>query len=151
MKIKTIEAFPIRIPVRRDFKWAGLRENLGGFVVLRLEAEGGRRQRPLWASTGVKNPDYPDTLYVTELVAPDVVNTMPEKTLDATIDHGEVTGDTVTGGYEAATADLDALDRVGVGYTEVTDLLEREGVEKFETSWTELLDGVQAELETVAR
>ncbi len=117
----------------------------------RLEAEGGRRQRPLWASTGVKNPDYPDTLYVTELVAADVVNTMPEKTLEATIDHGEVTGDTVTGGYEAATADLDALDRLGVSYTDVTDLLEREGVEKFEKAWGELISGVRDELDKAGR
>ncbi len=117
----------------------------------RLEGEGGRRQRPLWASTGVKNPDYPDTLYVTELVAPDTVNTMPEKTLDATIDHAEVTGDTVRGTYESATETLDALDRLGISYTEVTDLLEKEGVEKFEKAWGELLDGVRTELDKVSR
>ena len=116
----------------------------------RLEAEGGRRQRPLWASTGVKNPDYPDTLYVTELVAADTVNTMPEKTLDATIDHGEVTGDTVTGGYAEAEQVLDQLASLGVDYTEVTDQLETEGVEKFEKSWAELLDGVRAELDKAA-
>lgn len=116
----------------------------------RLEAEGGRRQRPLWASTGVKNPDYPDTLYVTELVAADTVNTMPEKTLDATIDHGEVTGDTVTGGYAEAEQVLDQLASLGISYTEVTDQLETEGVEKFEKSWAELLDGVRAELDKAA-
>ena len=116
----------------------------------RLEAEGGRRQRPLWASTGVKNPDYPDTLYVTELVAADTVNTMPEKTLDATIDHGEVTGDTVTGGYAEAEQVLDQLASLGVDYTEVTDQLETEGVEKFEKSWAKLLDGVRAELDKAA-
>ena len=116
----------------------------------RLEAEGGRRQRPLWASTGVKNPHYPDTLYVTELVAADTVNTMPEKTLDATIDHGEVTGDTVTGGYAEAEQVLDQLASLGVDYTEVTDQLETEGVEKFEKSWAELLDGVRAELDKAA-
>ena len=116
----------------------------------RLEAEGGRRQRPLWASTGVKNPDYPDTLYVTELVADDTVNTMPEKTLDATIDHGEVTGDTVTGGYAEAEAVLDQLERLGISYQDVTAKLETEGVEKFEKAWEELLDGVRAELDKAA-
>lgn len=117
----------------------------------RLEAEGGRRQRPLWASTGVKNPDYPDTLYVTELVADNTVNTMPEKTLDATIDHGEVAGDTVTDDYAGAQQVLDDLARVGINYTDVTDVLESEGVAKFEKSWGELLDGVAAELEKAAR
>ncbi|WP_306513461.1 transaldolase [Janibacter hoylei] len=117
----------------------------------RLEAEGGRRQRPLWASTGVKDPAYPDTLYVTELVAADTVNTMPEKTLDATIDHGEVTGDTVTAGYEEAQQVLDALEGLGISYTEVTAQLEREGVEKFEKAWAELLDGVSAELAKAAK
>ena len=116
----------------------------------RLEAEGGRRQRPLWASTGVKNPDYPDTLYVTELVADDTVNTMPEKTLDATIDHGEVTGDTVTGGYAEAEEVLDQLERLGISYQDVTAKLEIEGVEKFEKAWEELLDGVRAELDKAA-
>ncbi|QNF92863.1 transaldolase [Janibacter sp. YB324] len=112
----------------------------------RLEAEGARRQRPLWASTGVKDPAYPDTLYVTELVAADTVNTMPEKTLDATIDHAEVTGDTVTGGYAQAQEVLDRLEALGISYTEVTDKLEVEGVDKFEKAWGELLDGVSAEL-----
>ena len=113
----------------------------------RLEAEGGRRQRPLWASTGVKNPDYPDTLYVTELVADDTVNTMPEKTLDATIDHGIITGDTITGGYAEAEDVLDQLEKLGVSYTDVTAKLETEGVEKFEKAWKELLDGVRTELD----
>ncbi|MHA7127456.1 transaldolase [Janibacter indicus] len=112
----------------------------------RLEAEGGRRQRPLWASTGVKDPAYPDTLYVTELVAADTVNTMPEKTLDATIDHGEVAGDTITSGYAQAQEVLDRLEALGISYTEVTDKLEVEGVDKFEKAWGELLDGVSAEL-----
>lgn len=115
-----------------------------------LEAAGAHRQRPLWASTGVKDPAYPDTMYVTELVAPGTVNTMPEKTLDATADHGEVTGDTVTGSYAEATQVLDALERLGISYSEVVDLLEREGVEKFEKSWAELLDRVQSELEKAA-
>lgn len=112
-----------------------------------LADDGARAQRPLWASTGVKDPDYPDTMYVTELVAPDTVNTMPEKTLDAVIDHGRVTGDTVAGTYTEASKLFDDLEQLGIGYTEITDLLEREGIEKFETSWGELLDGVSTELE----
>jgi transaldolase len=106
-----------------------------------LEAEGAKVQRPLWASTGVKDPAYPDTLYVTELVAPGVVNTMPEKTLDAVADHGEVHGDTVTGTYDEAREVLDALDRLGIPYTEVVDLLEVEGVDKFDKAWDELGEG----------
>ncbi|WP_299445346.1 transaldolase [uncultured Phycicoccus sp.] len=112
-----------------------------------LESAGAHPQRPLWASTGVKDPDYPDTMYVTELVAPGTVNTMPEKTLDATADHGEITGDTVTGAYAEAAEVLDTLERLGISYSEVVDLLEREGVEKFEKSWEELLQGVAHELE----
>ncbi|WP_350349841.1 transaldolase [Agromyces sp. G08B096] len=111
-----------------------------------LEA-GANRQRPLWASTGVKDPALPDTLYVTELVAPGVVNTMPEKTLEATFDHGEIVGDTVTGAYADAGRVLDALAGVGVDYDDVTALLEREGVEKFIVSWNELLETVRAALE----
>ena len=112
-----------------------------------LADDGARPQRPLWASTGVKDPAYPDTMYVTELVAPGTVNTMPEKTLDAVIDHAVVTGDTVTGTYAEASKVLDDLEQLGIGYPELTDLLEREGVDKFEKSWSELLDGVLTELE----
>ncbi|KRE37125.1 transaldolase [Janibacter sp. Soil728] len=116
----------------------------------RLETEGGRRQRPLWASTGVKDPAYPDTLYVTELAVDNTVNTMPEKTLDATIDHGEITGDAVTGTYVESQQVLDALEGLGISYTEVTAKLEKEGVEKFEKAWAELLGGVEAELSKAA-
>jgi transaldolase len=112
-----------------------------------LAAAGAHPQRPLWASTGVKDPAYPDTMYVTELVAPGTVNTMPEKTLDATADHGEVTGDTVTPFYAEAAEVLDSLERLGISYAEVTAKLEREGVDKFEKSWDELLGGVTRELE----
>ncbi|HET8600241.1 MAG TPA: transaldolase [Segeticoccus sp.] len=112
-----------------------------------LEAAGAHVQRPLWASTGVKNPDYPDTMYVTELVAPDTVNTMPEKTLDAVADHGEIRGDQVTGHYDDAKATMDALERVGVSYGDVVALLEQEGVEKFEKSWAQLLGSVEQELD----
>ena len=119
----------------------------GGDRATALLQAGANRQRPLWASTGVKDPALPDTLYVTELVAPGVVNTMPEKTLEATFDHGEIVGDTVTGAYADAGAVLDALARVGVDYDDVTAVLEREGVEKFTVSWHELLDTVRGALE----
>ncbi|MGL5928883.1 MAG: transaldolase [Dermatophilaceae bacterium] len=112
-----------------------------------LADAGAQPQRPLWASTGVKDPAYSDTMYVTELVATGTVNTMPEKTLDAVADHGEVTGDTVTPYYAEATEVLDSLERLGIPYAEVTAQLEREGVEKFAKSWEELLGGVARELE----
>jgi transaldolase len=112
-----------------------------------LEADGAHRQRPLWASTGVKNPDYPDTMYVVELVAPNTVNTMPTKTMEAVADHGETKGDQVTGHYEDARQVLDALERVGVPYADVVDVLEKEGVEKFEKSWSDLTGSVRSELE----
>jgi len=113
----------------------------------RLLASGANRQRPLWASTGVKDPSLPDTLYVTELVAPDVVNTMPEKTLLATFDHGVVVGDTITPHVDAAHDFFARLAGVGVDIDEVTDLLEREGVDKFIVSWGELLETVRTALE----
>ncbi|RLZ03874.1 transaldolase [Kocuria tytonicola] len=113
----------------------------------RLAAAGANPQRPLWASTGVKDPNLPDTLYVTELVAPNTVNTMPEKTLDATFDHAEVTGDTVTGTYEDATAVLNAVAEQGVSYQEVVEQLEAEGLQKFDASWDELLATVRTALD----
>jgi transaldolase len=112
-----------------------------------LEAKGANRQRPLWASTGVKNPDYPDTMYITELVVPNTVNTMPEKTMMAFADHGEVRGDMVSGTKAEAQQVLDDLERVGVSYDDVVDVLEKEGVEKFEASWNELVVDVKQELE----
>jgi transaldolase len=112
-----------------------------------LEAKGARPQRPLWASTGVKNPDYSDTLYVSELVVADTVNTMPEKTLNAFADHGEVDGDKVTGTAAQAQEVFDALARVGVDLTDVFLTLEDEGVDKFEKSWTELQESVKGQLE----
>ncbi|MCQ4201115.1 transaldolase [Streptomyces coelicoflavus] len=105
-------------------------------------------QRPLWASTGVKDPAFRDTLYVEELVAPGTVNTMPEATLDATADHGEVRGNTVTGGYAQARADLAAVERLGVSYDEVVEQLEREGVAKFEAAWDDLLAAVTKSLDS---
>ncbi|MCS5721913.1 transaldolase [Herbiconiux sp. CPCC 203407] len=110
-----------------------------------LEA-GANTQRPLWASTGVKDPSVPDTTYVVGLAAPSVVNTMPEKTLDALADHGVVTGDTIANSYAEANKVLDAIGALGISYAEVTELLEKEGVEKFIVSWNELLDTVTAAL-----
>ena len=104
------------------------------------------KQRPLWASTGVKDPSYKDTLYVDELVAPGTVNTMPEATLNATADHGDIHGDTVTGGYAQARADLDAVERLGISYDVVVKQLEDEGVAKFEVAWQDLLDAVATSL-----
>ncbi|MGW6138694.1 transaldolase [Streptomyces sp. NPDC055144] len=112
----------------------------------KLETAGANKQRPLWASTGVKDPAYKDTLYVDELVAPGTVNTMPEGTLKATADHGEITGDTVTGGYEQARADLKAVDALGISYDEVVQQLEDEGVAKFDVAWNDLLGTVAGRL-----
>jgi transaldolase len=113
-----------------------------------LKDAGARPQRPLWASTGVKDPAYPDTMYVTGLVAPGVVNTMPEKTLDATFDHAVVEGDTVTGSYDESNSVLNELDKLGISYKEVVDLLETEGLDKFVASWRDLVDHVQEALES---
>ncbi len=107
-----------------------------------LTEAGANLQRPLWASTGVKDPSLPDTLYVTELVAPGTVNTMPEKTLEATYDHGVITGDTITGNYADAHEVFAQLAAVGVDFADVTQVLEDEGVEKFITSWRELQETV---------
>ena len=124
---------------------------IGGDRYTQLEKDGARVQRPLWASTGVKNPDYSDTMYVTELVAPNTVNTMPEKTIEAVADHGVVTGDTVTGTAPAAQETFDKLAAVGIDLTDVFLVLESEGVEKFEASWKELLDATQARLDSAAK
>jgi transaldolase len=115
-----------------------------------LEAAGARPQRPLWASTGVKDPALPDTMYVEELVAPGVVNTMPEATLEAVADHGDIRGNTIQPYYGQARAHMAALEQAGIDYDDVVRVLEDEGVEKFETSWTELLATVQKELEDKA-
>jgi transaldolase len=124
---------------------------VGGARFEALKADGARVQRPLWASTGVKNPDYSDTLYVTELVAPNTVNTMPEKTLEAVADHGVITGDTVSGTSDAAQAVFDALEAIGVDLRDVFLVLENEGVEKFEKSWHELLEATRGQLDAAAK
>lgn len=112
----------------------------------RLQAHGANVQRPLWASTGVKDPALPDTLYVTGLVAPNTVNTMPEATLNAVADHGEVTGNTIVPNYSEANEVLDAIS-VHVSYPEVVEKLEVEGLSKFDVSWEELLQTVREALE----
>ncbi|MFJ7905044.1 transaldolase [Streptomyces sp. NPDC096198] len=113
----------------------------------RLAAAGANVQRPLWASTGVKNPDYPDTMYVSDLVIAGTVNTMPGTTLDAFADHGSVPAHAPTAkDYAAAQAHLAALDDAGVDFADVTDVLEREGLDKFEASWAELETSVDSEM-----
>jgi transaldolase len=116
-----------------------------------LEAKGANRQRPLWASTGVKDPSLPDTMYVTELTVAGTVNTMPEKTMQAVADHGEVQGDKVTGTKEAAQEVFDNLAAVGIDFADVVDVLEKEGVQKFDASWAELVETVQTALDEAAQ
>src|SRR5882757_9102591 len=111
-----------------------------------LAAAGAHVQRPLWASTGVKNPEYDDTMYVVQLVAPDTVNTMPEATLDAVADHGQIRGNAIAGTYDAARKVLADLDALGIGYDDVIELLEVEGVQKFEDSYAQLVDSVKAQV-----
>jgi transaldolase len=111
-----------------------------------VEEAGAARQRPLWASTGTKNPEYSDTLYVTELIAPETVNTMPEKTLEAVADHAEIRGDTIHRSYDQARAVFDRLAAAGVDLDDAGRVLEEQGVEKFATSWADLHHTVQATL-----
>ncbi|MUL63206.1 transaldolase [Mycobacterium sp. CBMA 234] len=129
--------------------YAAYEQVFGGPQFANLKAAGARVQRPLWASTGVKNPDYSDTLYVTELVAADTVNTMPEKTMEAVADHGQITGDTITGTAAASQGVFDELTAVGIDLADVFNLLEVEGVDKFEKSWGELLEAVQGQLDAL--
>jgi transaldolase len=117
----------------------------------KLAEAGAHPQRPLWASTSTKNPDYRDVVYVEELIAPGTVNTMPEPVIHAFADHGETSGDTVTGGYDGAREVFTELQAAGVDMSDVIATLEREGVEKFEASWVELLDGVRKSLIEAAR
>jgi transaldolase len=108
-----------------------------------LEESGALVQRPLWASTGVKDPAYADTLYVDTLVAPHTVNTMPQSTLDAFLDHGVVKSDAITAQMESASKTLDALSALGISLDSITDALEADGVKKFEDAWISLLADVQ--------
>ncbi|UCN16294.1 transaldolase [Cellulomonas iranensis] len=130
--------------------WGVYQEVVAGERWRALAAAGAKPQRPLWASTGVKDPAYPDTRYVDELVVAGSVNTMPEKTLDAVADHGAVRGDTVTGTQDASAALLDRIEALGISIDEVTEQLEVEGLEKFEASWSELLGTVEAGLTSAA-
>ena len=116
-----------------------------------LEDAGAHTQRPLWASTGVKDKAYSDTMYVVDLAVDNTVNTMPPKTLDALADHGELQGDQVTGAYADASKVLDGLEQVGISYADVVQVLETEGVDKFHKSWSELLDSVSSELDKAAQ
>jgi transaldolase len=115
-------------------RWAALRD------------KGAKVQRPLWASTSTKDPAFPDTMYVVDLVVKDTVNTMPEATLHATADHGVLHGDTVHGTYDASREVFADLEKLGISYDDVVQVLEDEGVEKFAVSWNELLETIRTEL-----
>ncbi|GII87598.1 transaldolase [Sphaerisporangium siamense] len=148
-KIGTPEALELKgkaAVANARLAYAAYEEVMSGPRWQALRAAGARPQRPLWASTGVKNPEYPDTLYVDQLVTSGTVNTMPEKTLDAVADHGNIDGDTVRPHYEQAWNTMAALKQAGIDYDDVVRALEDEGVEKFVTSWNELLGTVESEL-----
>jgi transaldolase len=148
-KIGTDEAKALRgkaAVANARLAYAAFEEVIAGERWQALAAKGAHPQRPLWASTGVKNPDYADTMYVDDLVVADTVNTMPENTLHAVADHGKITGDTVTGTAGEAQQVFDDLSAVGIDVPDVFRTLESEGVEKFEKSWEELLESVQQQL-----
>jgi transaldolase len=111
-----------------------------------LAGQGANIQRPLWASTPVKDPSFGDTMYVVDLVAADTVNTMPEGTIKATADHGKLIGDTIHGTYDASRQVFADLEKLGIGYDDVVGVLETEGVQKFEASWNELLDTIRTKM-----
>ncbi|MDN6017140.1 MAG: transaldolase, partial [Bifidobacterium mongoliense] len=113
-----------------------------------LEAKGAKKQRPLWASTGTKNAAYSDCKYVDELVAPFVVNTMPEKTLNALADHGNG-AESISGTYEESKAVMDKLAELGINIKDVTDQLESAGVSQFINSWDSVLADTQAGIDRV--
>jgi transaldolase len=112
-----------------------------------LAARGAKVQRPLWASTSTKDPAYKDTMYVDDLIAPHTVNTMPEPTIHAVADHGEVTGNTIAGTYDESRAVFAELAKLGIGYDDVVTVLEEEGVSKFSASWHDVLATLSAQLE----
>lgn len=126
--------------------YAAFEEVFAGPEWLALAKDGATAQRPLWASTGTKDAAYSDTRYVDQLVVAHVVNTMPEKTLDAVADHADLRGDTVSGLGEQAAETLELLTGVGVDVDDVYLTLEREGVEKFDKAWADVLSGVEAQL-----
>src|SRR3984893_7304759 len=112
-----------------------------------LAASGANVQRPLWASTSTKDPTFPDTMYVVDLVVSDTVNTMPEATINATADHGELRGDTVHGTYDQSRQVIADLEKLGISYDDVVQVLEDEGVAKFAASWNELLETIRTNME----
>jgi transaldolase len=126
--------------------YAAFEETFAGPEWLQIAKDGAHPQRPLWASTGTKDKSYSDTRYVDQLVVAGVVNTMPEKTMDAVADHGELSGDTVSGLGEQAAETLELLTGVGVDVDDVYQVLEREGVAKFDAAWADVLSSVQAQL-----
>jgi transaldolase len=149
-KIGTDEAKQLRSKVavaNARLAYQAYEEVIGSDRWKKLEEAGARRQRPLWASTSVKDPDLPDTMYVTDLVAPDTVNTMPEATIEATADHAEITADTITSNYADAQDVLDRMEKLGISYDDVVEVVEEEGVEKFKTAGQEMVDTVSAALE----
>jgi transaldolase len=111
-----------------------------------LKAKGAKVQRPLWASTSVKDPQFADTMYVVDLVAPDTVNTMPEATIKATADHGSLHGNTIDGTYDESRKVFADLEALGISYDDVVKVLEDEGVAKFAVSWNELLETIRKEM-----
>lgn len=129
--------------------YAKFQEIFEGERFAALRAAGAKPQRPLWASTGTKNPSYPDTLYVDSLIGPDTVNTMPGKTIDAFLDHGSVAR-TVDQGVDEARARLAALADAGIDFKAVTDQLETEGIDSFIKSFESLLAGVAAKKDALA-
>ena len=116
-----------------------------------LAEAGANVQRPLWASTGVKDPAYDDTMYVVQLVAPNTVNTMPEATLDAVDDHGTIRGNSIAGTYDESRAVFEQLSTLGIEYDDVIDVLESEGVQKFEDSYTQLSESVHSQLDAAGK
>ena len=114
-----------------------------------LTAKGAQVQRPLWASTSTKDPSFPDTMYVVDLVAPDTVNTMPEATIHAVADHGQLRGDTIRGTYDDSRTVIADLEKLGISYDDVVAVLEDEGVAKFAASWNELIETVKGQLDEV--
>ena len=149
-KIGTDEALALRGKAgvaNARLAYAAYEEIFTGDRWASLEADGARLQRPLWASTGVKNPDYDDTMYVVDLVVEDTVNTMPEKTMDAVADHGEIRGDRIRPFYDDAAAHMRALADAGIDYDDVIAVLIKEGVDKFITAWSELGETVTQALE----
>lgn len=149
-KIGTDEALALRGKAgvaNSRLAFAAYQEAFTGSRWDNLAQQDAHAQRPLWASTGVKDPRYPDTLYVTELVVANTVNTMPDKTLRAFADHGVVDGDKVTGTAAEAQQVFDDLSAAGIDLPDVFLALENQGVEKFEGSWSELQQTVRGQLD----